>query len=121
LKNIKVLRSIFLLLLLLPWIYSEERPKIGLVLGGGGAKGLAHIPVLNEKLPFSFISRLFSLKQGDPVDGTRISQQIMGLYALGYFENIGYDVYPAGNNKVDIFLNVKELPRGKLRGRPAVS
>jgi len=77
---------------------------------------LDRIAVLgNEKLPFSFISRLFSLKQGDPVDGTRISQQIMGLYALGYFENIGYDVYPVANNKVDIFLNVKELPRGKLR------
>jgi NTE family protein len=69
----------------------------------------------NQRLPASFISRLFRLKQGDPVDGTKISQQIMKLYSLGYFENISYDVYPAGDNKINVLLNVKELPRGKFK------
>jgi NTE family protein len=69
----------------------------------------------NQRLPASFISRLFNLKQGDAVDGTKISQQIMQLYSLGYFENISYDVYSAGDNKINVLLNVKELPRGKFK------
>jgi NTE family protein len=33
-------------LLLVPFAGSRERPGVGLVLSGGGAKGVAHIPVL---------------------------------------------------------------------------
>ena len=52
------------------------RPKIGLVLGGGGARGAAHIGVLK------YIEEI-----GLPVDyivGTSMGSIIGGLYALGY-------------------------------------
>ena len=52
------------------------RPKVGLVLGGGGARGAAHIGVLK------YIEEI-----GLPVDyivGTSMGSIIGGLYALGY-------------------------------------
>lgn len=52
------------------------RPKIGLVLGGGGAKGAAHIGILK------YIDEI-----GLPIDyvaGTSMGSIIGGLYALGY-------------------------------------
>lgn len=52
------------------------RPKVGIVLGGGGAKGAAHIGVLKH------IEEI-----GIPVDyvvGTSMGSIIGGLYALGY-------------------------------------
>ncbi len=54
----------------------KHRPKIGLVLAGGGAKGSAHIGVIRE------IEKL-----GIPIDyiaGTSMGSIIGGLYALGY-------------------------------------
>ncbi|MCD4731730.1 MAG: patatin-like phospholipase family protein, partial [Bacteroidales bacterium] len=64
-------------------IYSQEkktadnqRPKIGLVLSGGGAKGIAHIGILKamekERIRPDFIA------------GTSMGSIIGGLYALGY-------------------------------------
>lgn len=55
------------------------RPQVGIVLGGGGAKGAAHIGVLK------YIEEL-----GIPVDyvaGTSMGSIIGGLYALGYTPN----------------------------------
>ena len=52
------------------------RPKVGVVLGGGGAKGAAHIGVLK------YLEEI-----GIPVDyvaGTSIGSIIGGLYAMGY-------------------------------------
>ena len=52
-----------------------DRPRIGLVLGGGGARGMAHIGVIEE------LERL-----GVPVDciaGTSMGALIGGLYAAG--------------------------------------
>lgn len=52
------------------------RPKVGIVLGGGGAKGSAHIGVLK-----------YIEEMGIPVDyvvGTSMGSIIGGLYALGY-------------------------------------
>ena len=52
------------------------RPKVGVVLGGGGAKGAAHIGVLK-----------YLEEVGIPVDyvaGTSIGSIIGGLYAMGY-------------------------------------
>lgn len=55
---------------------ANERPKIGLVLSGGGAKGSAHIGVLKileqEKVPIDYIV------------GTSIGAYVAGMYALGY-------------------------------------
>ncbi|MCT4614329.1 MAG: patatin-like phospholipase family protein [Marinifilaceae bacterium] len=54
----------------------KKRPKIGLVLSGGGAKGFAHIGVLK------IIDKL-----GIPIDyiaGTSMGSIIGGLYSIGY-------------------------------------
>ncbi|MDX2368940.1 MAG: patatin-like phospholipase family protein [Colwellia sp.] len=54
----------------------QERPKIGLVLSGGGAKGAAHIGVLKvleqHHIPIDYVV------------GTSIGAYVGGLYALGY-------------------------------------
>lgn len=53
----------------------SSRPRIGLVLGGGGARGLAHVSVIKElerrKIPI------------DCIAGTSIGALIGGLYASG--------------------------------------
>ncbi|MCF0164227.1 MAG: patatin-like phospholipase family protein [Bacteroidales bacterium] len=57
-------------------LQSDERPKIGLVLSGGGAKGSAHIGVIR------MIEEI-----GIPIDyvaGTSMGSIIGGLFALGY-------------------------------------
>lgn len=54
----------------------NSRPKVGVALGGGGAKGAAHIGVLK-----------YMEELGIPVDcvaGTSIGSIIGGLYSLGY-------------------------------------
>lgn len=54
----------------------ETRPKIGLVLSGGGAKGMAHVGVIR-----------YMEKAGirpDYIVGTSMGSVIGGLYALGY-------------------------------------
>jgi NTE family protein len=55
---------------------TKERPKIGLVLSGGGAKGAAHIGVLKileqHNIPIDYVV------------GTSIGAYVGGLYALGY-------------------------------------
>ena len=54
----------------------EIRPKIGLVLSGGGAKGVAHIGVLKvleeAEIPIDYIC------------GTSMGAIIGGLYSIGY-------------------------------------
>ncbi len=68
--------GLFLVLLLITSPVFAERPAIGLALSGGGAKGSAHIAVL-ELLEANHI----------PVDyiaGTSIGAYVGGLYALGY-------------------------------------
>ena len=54
----------------------HQRPKVGVALSGGGAKGAAHIGVLK-----------YMEEIGIPVDyvaGTSIGSIVGGLYALGY-------------------------------------
>ena len=54
----------------------KSRPKIGLVLSGGGAKGAAHIGVLK-----------YIEEAGIPIDyiaGTSMGSIIGGLYSIGY-------------------------------------
>jgi len=55
---------------------SETRPKIGLVLSGGGAKGMAHVGVIRylEKAGI----------RPDYIVGTSMGAVIGGLYSLGY-------------------------------------
>ena len=54
----------------------NSRPKVGLVLSGGGAKGAAHIGVLK-----------YIEEAGIPIDyiaGTSMGSIVGGMYALGY-------------------------------------
>jgi NTE family protein len=54
----------------------SPRPKIGLVLSGGGAKGLAHIGVLKVLEEAGIIP--------DYISGTSMGSIVGGLYAIGY-------------------------------------
>lgn len=71
-----LLGSALLLVLLLPSAGpAQERPRIGLALSGGGARGLAHVGVLREleaqRIPI------------DMVAGTSMGAVVGGLYASG--------------------------------------
>jgi NTE family protein len=101
-----------------------KKPKIGLVLSGGGAKGLAHIGVLKE-----------IEKAGIKIDyigGTSMGAIVGGLYACGYTANeldsifsnldsdaIIQDIIPRGNKtfyeKNNDEVYALSLPFQKLR------
>lgn len=74
--------TLFILLLLLTSIFQlpaqeeSDRPKVGLVLSGGGAKGLAHIGVLKVLEEEGIVP--------DYITGTSMGSIIGGLYAIGY-------------------------------------
>ena len=85
------------------------RLKVGIVLGGGGAKGAAHIGVLK-----------YIEEMGIPVDyvaGTSMGSIIGGLYALGYtpdqlqqlISNVDWSKYIG--NKIDRSTLSKEMRR----------
>lgn len=54
----------------------DEKPKVVLVLSGGGAKGIAHIPVLQALDSMGIVP--------DLVIGTSMGSIVGGLYAMGY-------------------------------------
>ena len=78
-NNCSLTRFLFILLIalsVLPVGLSAHRPKVGLVLGGGGAKGAAEIGVLK-----------WIEKAQTPIDciaGTSIGALVGGLYSVGY-------------------------------------
>lgn len=59
--------------------HGQERPRIGLVLSGGGAKGMAHIGVLKELERHGI--------RPDYITGTSMGSIVGGLYAVGYSAN----------------------------------
>ena len=77
--------------LLVIWSYAlfaqENKPKVALVLSGGGAKGLAHISTLQILDSLGIVP--------DLVIGTSMGSIVGGLYAMGYsgdsIENIASD------------------------------
>ena len=75
-RNLVVLVFVFFF----SWGFSQENkpsnPRVGLVLSGGGAKGLAHVGVL--KMLDSLGVRV------DYVAGTSMGAVVGGLYASGY-------------------------------------
>ena len=130
-----LLISLFLLSNQLLFSQEKSRPKVGLVLSGGWAKGFAHIGVL-EVLE----------KEGIPIDyivGTSIGSIIGGLYSIGYnsqqlkefattqewrkllsdhisreYKNI-YEKYDQDRHLVSFKLNPEEgisLPAGVVQG-----
>jgi NTE family protein len=83
----KYLRSTFLVLVILTGIWTKgmafqqakspaNRPKIGLVLSGGGAKGMAHVGVIRSMEKAGI--------RPDFVVGTSMGSVVGGLYAMGY-------------------------------------
>ena len=84
--------------------------------GGTGERVLGSVSITGSKnFSPSFIARLFGLKPGDPVDADRITGRINELYALRYFENIQYELFPGDGGRVDLRLSLHELPGGNLR------
>ncbi|KAF2507993.1 patatin [Flavobacterium zhairuonense] len=69
---------VFLFLLCLPHIIfsQEKKPKVVLVLSGGGAKGIAHIPLLQKLDSLHIVP--------DLIVGNSMGSIIGGLYAMGY-------------------------------------
>ena len=75
-QNLGMRRSIVAVLLLaLGVAWAQDRPRIGLVLSGGGARGLAHVGVLKvleeQRVPI------------DAIAGTSMGAIVGGLYASG--------------------------------------
>ena len=72
-----------------------NKPKVVLVLSGGGAKGYAHIPVLEmiDSLDINI----------DLIIGTSIGANVGALYSAGYSANEIYD-YAFNTNWKEIFL-----------------
>jgi NTE family protein len=54
----------------------EEKPKVALVLSGGGAKGIAHIPLLQTLDSLGIVP--------DMIIGTSMGGVVGGFYAVGY-------------------------------------
>lgn len=57
-------------------IAQEEKPKVALVLSGGGAKGIAHIPLLQALDSLGIVP--------DIIIGTSMGSIVGGFYAVGY-------------------------------------
>ncbi|MGA8853887.1 MAG: patatin-like phospholipase family protein [Christiangramia sp.] len=96
----KLLAFLFFSFTLLSYGQEKDEPKIGLVLSGGGAKGLAHIGVLKvleeEGVKIDYIG------------GTSMGAIIGGLYASGYTANELDSIFNQTN--FDILIQ-DDLPR----------
>ena len=119
-KSLRILCAI-LFLSFTSTVYSQDttsvkaRPKVGLVLSGGGAKGAAHIGVLK-----------YIEEAGIPIDyiaGTSMGSIVGGMYALGYSSDEILEIISAVDwdrlisNKVDrqrISYTGKEESRTQL-------
>ena len=110
-KKIQILLLSIILTFCTISVYSIEnqpenktgRPRIGLVLSGGGAKGFAHVAVLRilEKLEIPI----------DYIGGTSMGATVAALYSMGY----SVDELEKIANETDwnSFLN-NNIPRSKL-------
>ena len=76
----------------------KKQPKIGLVLSGGGAKGLAHIGILKEIDKAGL--------QIDYIGGTSMGAIIGGLYAAGY-SGVEIEKIVESVNLVDVLQDVQ--------------
>ena len=76
-KNIvKIFICLFTLSISMQGFAQDKKPKVALVLSGGGAKGIAHIPVLQALDSLGIVP--------DLIIGTSMGSVVGGLYAMGY-------------------------------------
>lgn len=73
---LKIIVAVLLVLLPLTLSAQETKPKVALVLSGGGAKGNAHIPLLQTLDSLNIVP--------DLIIGTSMGSVVGGLYAMGY-------------------------------------
>ena len=106
----------------------DEKPKVALVLSGGGAKGIAHIPLLQTLDSLGIVP--------DLIIGTSMGSIVGGLYAMGYSgdsiaaisKNLDWDNLLGGDiplSKVSV-EEKKEFKRylvdvDLIKGKPKVS
>ena len=86
---------VFLLLqgLFLTLSAQEQKPKVALVLSGGGAKGIAHIPLLQTLDSLGIVP--------DIIIGTSMGGVVGGFYAIGYSgDSISYIAQTANWNEL---------------------
>jgi len=79
--NKHILITIICSIMVFPSLVSaqEKKPKVALVLSGGGAKGLAHIPTIQLLDSLGIVP--------DMVVGTSMGSVVGGLYSMGYSGN----------------------------------
>lgn len=139
-KFARIITSVIILCSVAQYAYSADekksvRPKIGLALSGGGAKGLAHVGVLKvleeEGIPIDYIT------------GTSMGSIVGSLYAIGYnaadLERVGlqtkwYDLLQDITPRINIPLRERDgydrfildldiygfsvrLPKGLIKGQ----
>lgn len=68
----------------------------------------------NELLDFEFINNLLDIKTGQAFDTKTISDKIMRVYGLGYFDTIDYEIEPAGKYEYHLIINIKEKSKQKV-------
>ena len=122
-----IILSLFLIIPTL--IFSQdEKPKIALVLSGGGAKGVAHIPILQVLDSLGIVP--------DLIVGTSMGSVVGGFYAMGYSgdsiatitNNVDWDELLGGAISLDD-VSVEEKSEYKkymvdfdwVKGKPKVS
>ncbi len=75
-KNLSFFIIFFFVFLAQPLIAQNKKPKVAVVLSGGGAKGIAHIPLLQTLDSLGIIP--------DLIIGTSMGSVVGGFYAMGY-------------------------------------
>ncbi len=103
----RLLYTILLFTIITISSFSQSRPKVGLVLSGGGSKGVAHIGVIRELE-----------KRGikpDYITGTSMGALIGGLYACGFTPDQLEDVIENGD--WDYLMNDKIKRENLLIGQ----
>lgn len=103
------LKLILFIAILTPFTSLAQRPKVGLVLSGGGAKGISHIGILQ-----AIDSAGLKI---DYLTGTSMGSIIGGLYAVGYSgkqiekisDNLDWDAILSNKpNYTDISIDEKD-------------
>lgn len=92
----RILQILFLFILTSLSAFAKERPKVAVVLSGGGAKGVAHVRAL----------RVIE-EAGIPIDyivGTSMGSIVGGLYASGYTIDQMEDII-SGQNWMDLLTD----------------